>query len=147
VKVFSSEDTIALVGSRVVHADCRRPHELSAEERVLLFRYCWSHTAAQCVACRESFRQQELASDLLNNRTHLCPRCHVELVESLRAHLYTCAMLPADVRRRAREARDSANRLVKRSHELADRADVLMREAEVALAALRDAMHLALSRA
>jgi len=42
-------------------------------------------------------------------------------------------MLPGEVRRRAREARAAAQRLVKNSHQLSDRADVLMREAEAGL--------------
>jgi hypothetical protein len=49
-------------------------------------------------------------------------------------------MLPGEVRRRAREARAAAQRLVKNSHQLSDRADVLMREAEAAIAALRETM-------
>jgi hypothetical protein len=49
-------------------------------------------------------------------------------------------MLPEEVRRRAREARDAAQRLVEESHQEADRADGLMREAEVAIAALRETM-------
>jgi hypothetical protein len=49
-------------------------------------------------------------------------------------------MLPAEVRRRAQEVRDEAQRLVKESRQSRDWADMLMREAEVALAALRDAM-------
>jgi len=48
-------------------------------------------------------------------------------------------MLPAAVRQRAREVREAAQRLVKRSRELGDRADVLMRELEVALRTLREA--------
>jgi len=40
---------------------------------------------------------------------------------------------------RAREARETAHRLVKQSQELADCADVLMRELEVTLRALREA--------
>ena len=47
-------------------------------------------------------------------------------------------MLPAEMRQRAREARDAARRLVKHSGELQDNADVLMREAEAAVAALRE---------
>jgi len=46
-------------------------------------------------------------------------------------------MLPAEVRRRAAVARDSARILVKRSLELRDAADVAMREAEAALYELR----------
>jgi hypothetical protein len=49
-------------------------------------------------------------------------------------------MLPEVVRRRAREARDAAWRLIKRSHELSDHSDVLMREAEAAIFALRETM-------
>jgi hypothetical protein len=49
-------------------------------------------------------------------------------------------MLPAEVRQRAREARDAARRLVKYGSELRDHADVLMREAEAAVAALRETM-------
>jgi hypothetical protein len=49
-------------------------------------------------------------------------------------------MLPAKVRRRAQEVRDSAHRLVKESSQLHDQADVLMREAEAAIEALRETM-------
>ena len=48
-------------------------------------------------------------------------------------------MLPVAVRHRAREAREIAQRLVSRRRELGDCADVLMRELEVALRALREA--------
>jgi len=49
-------------------------------------------------------------------------------------------MLPVAVRRRAQAAREAAQRLVKQSHQLSDAADVLLREAEAALYALRDTM-------
>jgi hypothetical protein len=49
-------------------------------------------------------------------------------------------MLPAAVRRRAQAAREAARTLVKQSHQLSDAADVLLREAEAALHALRAAM-------
>ena len=54
-------------------------------------------------------------------------------------------MLPVEVRRRAHAARE--RRLVKESHELSDAADVLLREAEAALHALRDTMRKAPTRA
>jgi len=60
------------------------------------------------------------------------------LTASVREHLYQCALLPEDVRRVARKARDTARILVKESRELKDNADVLMREAEAAVAALRE---------
>jgi galactokinase len=58
----------------------------------------------------------------------------------MRGHIYSCAMVPEEVRRRAREARDAARKLVKQTHQLSDVADVLMREAEAAITALRETM-------
>ena len=124
---------------QAVHADCRRPRELSPEERELLFRYCFDHAVAQCASCSQDFRQTELGSDLLGSRTNLCPRCRGDLTERLREHLYSCAMLPGEVRRRAREARAAARRLVLGS-QFPDQADVLMGEAQAAFAALREVM-------
>jgi len=49
-------------------------------------------------------------------------------------------MLPELLRLRAQEARDAARKLVKESGQLRDRADVLMHEAEAAIAALRETM-------
>jgi len=49
-------------------------------------------------------------------------------------------MLPEEVRLKAQEVRDAARRLAKHSSELRERADVLMREAEAAVAALRETM-------
>jgi hypothetical protein len=57
----------------------------------------------------------------------------------LREHLYTCLMLPGEVRRKAREARAAVRKFVKESL-LSDQADVLMPEAEAAIAALRETM-------
>ena len=105
----------------------------------LLFKYCFDHAVAECASCSQDFRQQELASDLLGYRTNLCPRCRMDLTERLREHLYDCSMLPGEVRWRAREARAAARRLVKES-QVSDQADVLMREAEAAIAALRETM-------
>ena len=135
-----SDDTIAVDGDQVFHADCRRPQALSHEERVLLLRYCWDHPVAGCLTCARGLRQQQLASDVLGLKTHLCAYGHTDLTENVRAHIYECTVLPVEVRLRARAARDAARRLVKQSSELTDRADVLMREAEAAIAALRDTM-------
>ena len=49
-------------------------------------------------------------------------------------------MLPADVRQRAREAREAAQQLIKRSQEIASRADLLMREAEAAVSAAQSTL-------
>jgi len=141
LQVISPDDSVRVRGRRVVHLDCQRPRHLTREERVLLFRYCWGHAVAKCPSCAQSLiRRQELASGLLDDRTHVCPRCRTDLTDSIRSHLYGCAMLPAEIRQRAQEARDAASRLVKKSQQLTDRADVLMREAEAAVAALRETM-------
>lgn len=140
LQAISPDDTVQFRGDRLVHLDCQRPRDLSREERILLFRYCWGHAVAKCPACDQRFRQHQLGADLLGHRSHLCPRCRTDLTESLRSHLYACAMLPEEVRLRAHEVRDAARRLTKHSSQLRDHADVLMREAEAAIAALRETM-------
>ncbi len=138
-RTIAPEDTFIVSDDHLTHLDCRRPQALSPEERGLLFRYCWDQAAAECARCAKSYRMTELASDLFSGKELLCPQCRADLIGSVRAHLYGCAMLPATVRHRARETREAALRLVKRSRELFDRADLLMRELEVALRALREA--------
>src|SRR5262249_42557416 len=127
--------------------DCRRPRVLSAEERSLAFRYCHDHEVAECSTCTRRFRLRELVSrDQFGVRLYACPRCRTDLTDRIRAHLYGCAMLPSDVRRRAQVARDAARSLVKRSLELRDAADVTMREAEAAIQALRETLRKAPTR-
>ena len=87
---------------------------------------------------------ERLTADLLSGRTHLCPRCRRDLTEMVRSHLYGCGTLPAEVRRRAQTLRDAAQHLVKESRRLRDQADVLIREAEVALDESRRALWAAL---
>ncbi len=139
-RVVTSDDTLAFDGNQIAHLDCQRPRKLSHEERVLLFRYCFGHAVAQCVACGCNVRQHEFVTDLLAHRTHLCPRCRVDLTESVRAHLHGCAMLPDVVRQRAREVRDASRQLVKHSHQSVDRADELMREIDATRSADRAMM-------
>jgi hypothetical protein len=91
-------------------------------------------------------QRHELASGLLDKRTHACRRCGTDLTESIRHHLYGCAMLPAEVREQAQRVRDAARRLVKESHQLSDRAEVLTLEADGAVAALRETMELTARR-
>ena len=147
-------DTLTFDGNDILHLDCRRPRDLSHEERALLFTYCFDHVVAECATCAKSYRQLELGSDMIGNRSHLCPTCRQDLTETVRQHLYGCGMLPETVRARAREAREASQRLIKASQQVIDRTDVLMREAEarlteerqlmqnarVALADLREAM-------
>jgi RNase P subunit RPR2 len=101
-------------------------------------RFCSEHTVAECESCAKSYRITELASDPFSGGENICPQCRADLIGSVRAHLYNCSMLPGAVRQQSREARELAQRLVKRGRELADRADVLMRELEDALHALRE---------
>jgi hypothetical protein len=137
---ISMNDTIMFKGNQILHLYCRRPAQLTPEERVILFRFCWDHGVADCEECRRLYRQHELGWDVFGHGALLCPRCRVDLTANVRSHLYTCLLVPSDVRKRAREARETAARLVKQSHELSDRADVLIREAEVAISKLREAM-------
>ena len=135
-RVFSPEDTIERDRDRVVHVDCLLPRRLSREERVILFEYCWDHGVVECVPCSRIFRQEELLASLFGGGMDRCPKCRKDLTDGIRAHLYSCAMLPPTLRRRAKETREAARRLVKQSNQFCDQADVLRREAE----ALRDAL-------
>src|SRR5215813_3028520 len=137
-RMISPEDTIVFGSGRLGHLDCRRPRVLSAEEWALLFTYCGDHPVAECMRCTGKFHLREMTSrDPFGIRSYGCPFCHTDLTASIRTHLYACALLPAEVRRRAQEARDAARHLVKQSQQLRDNADVLIREAEAALHALR----------
>jgi len=140
-RVISQEDTFVFGSGRLGHLDCRRPRVLSAEEWALLFTYCQDHPAAECIRCQGKFHLREMASrDSFGIRSCGCPFCHTDLTASIRAHLYSCVMLPAEVRLRAHAAREAAHRLVKQSQQAQDRADRLMREVEAALQALRETM-------
>jgi len=126
-------DVIESSDGRLSHMDCKDPRMLTAEERALLFVYCSGHAAAYCLGCDLRFRMAELAADALGSGTNLCPRCRRDLTQSARAHLYSCAMLPAEIQRRAKEVREAAQNLVKESKQLRDTSDVLIREAEALL--------------
>ena len=138
LQLITPDDSVAFKGKNIVHLDCVRPRDLAPEERALLYEYCWGHVAAKCVACEQSFRLRELAADPSSDHVFVCPRCRADMTEGLRDHLYGCGTLPGEVRRRAQEVRDAARKLVKQGIELTDRADVLIREAEAAIAALRE---------
>jgi len=137
---IASHDTIAFDGARVVHLDCRRPCELNYEERAVLFKFCWEHAVVECAGCRRSFRQHELGADLFAHRSHLCPCCRLDLTSNIREHLLGCALVPTEVRWRAEDVRAAARRLLKQRHQLPEEADALKRQADLAMAALRDAI-------
>ena len=129
------------------HVDCKQPKVLTPEERALVFVYCTGHVVAQCLVCDVSFRYNELAADILGgSRANMCPRCRRDLTEAVRAHLFRCAMLPSEVRRRAQAVREAAQHLVKESQQLRDRSDVLIREAEATLFERQRALREAMSR-
>ena len=150
VKCFKCSEPLAVTDviessdGHLSHVDCKRPQTLTAEERALLFTYCSGHSAAYCLGRDLRFRLAELAADVLGGRTNLCPRCRKDLTPSARAHLFSCAIAPAEVRLRAQAVREAAQQLVKQSQQARDRSDVLIREAEAALfegqRALREAM-------
>ena len=139
-RTITPGDTIVFGAGGPSHWDCQRPRVLSAEERALLFAYCLGHPVGKCIACISDFKLAELVSDVLGGRMHLCPRCRRDLTESVRAHLYDCVTLPKGVRRSAQAMREAAQRLVKGSRHLRDTSEVLQREAEAALHALRETM-------
>ncbi len=139
-------DVVESCAGRLAHADCKRPQGLTAEERALLFVYCFGHAVAHCVGCDIRFRLAQLAADTLGSRADLCPQCRRDLTESVRGHLYGCAMLPAEVRRRAQEVRDAARHLVREGQILRERSDVLIREAEAVLFERQRALREAMSR-
>jgi hypothetical protein len=126
-------DVIESSGGRLSHLDCARSRGLTPEERALLFVYCSDHFVADCLSCFMSFRMNELAADPLGARTNMCPRCRKDLTDNVRSHLFSCVELPFEIRERTREVREAAQILIKRSLELSDRSDVLMREAEAHL--------------
>jgi len=140
LQLITSDDSLAFEDHQILHLDCRRPRDLSPEERALLDRYCFDHAVAECSACGEDFRQEELACDHRGNRKHLCPRCRADLTERLREHLDGCPLVPGEVRRRAREARAAVRRLVKHGYERSGQRDARTREAKAAFAALRETM-------
>src|SRR4029453_4812041 len=132
-KAISSDDTFVLDSGRLSHLDCRRPHFLSPEERVVLFRFCSDHRVAECEQCAKGYRLSELASDLFSGREHLCPQSRADLIGSVRAHLYNCAILPAAVLQTVRVAREVAQRLVTRGREVSEVGDARMGGLEGAL--------------
>src|SRR5437899_2414743 len=94
-RTISPGDTLVFGYGRLGHLVCRRPRVLSAEERTLLFLYCRDHPVAECIRCAGKFHLREVASiDQFGIRSHGCPWCHTDLTDSIRAHLYGCAMLP-----------------------------------------------------
>ena len=139
-------DVIESSGGRLSHLDCARSRGLTPEERALLFVYCSAHCVADCLFCFMSFRMIELATDPLGGRTNMCPRCRKDLTENVRSHLFSCGELPSEIRERTREVREAAQILIKRSHELSDRSDILMREAEAHLFASQQALRAAMAR-
>src|SRR5262245_11423799 len=143
---IAPSDIIEPSDGRLSHIDCKNPSMLTAEERALLFVYCFGHAVAYCLDCDLRFRMTELAVNASGSRTNLCPRCRRDLTRSARAHLYNCAMLPAEIRRRAQEVREAAQHLVKESQQLRDRSDILIREAEAALFERQRVLREAMSR-
>ena len=140
-------DVIEVLAGHLAHLDCKRAQGLTPEERSVLFVFCSSHPVAHCLPCAQRYRFTELAADILGGgRTNLCPRCRRDLTESVRAHVFSCVQLPSELRQRAQNVRDAAQILIKRSQELSDRSDVLIREAEAHLLERQRALRAAMAR-
>jgi hypothetical protein len=140
-------DVVESNDGRLSHIDCQRPNTLTPEERALIYLYCLDHVVAQCPICEVGFRFTDFDADIFGrSRLNLCPWCRQDLTEAVRAHFSRCAMLPAEVRRKAGEVREAAQRLVKESQQLRDNADVLIRETEAVLFARQRALRMAMSR-
>jgi hypothetical protein len=138
-------DVIESSAGRLAHLDCARAQGLTPEERTLLFVYCSGHHVAKCLPCGLQFEMMQLAADPLGGRTNLCPRCRMDLTASVRAHLFSCSVLPAEIQRRTQEVREAAQILVKRSQQLVDTSDVLIREAEAHLLERQQALRRAMA--
>ena len=136
LQVISPHDTVESDGYRLAHVNCSGPRCLSPEESVFLYVYCWDHYVAECAACARSFRQPELIAEPFSAGTYFCLHCRRDLTESVRAHVLACSIIPEELRQRVRGKREAAQRLLKQSRQLVDRADVLMREIEAARADL-----------
>ncbi len=65
---------------------------LTPRERALVFRACWHHPIAKCGRCGASFRSTELAADPFCGLSNLCPSCRIDLTDSIRQHLISCAV-------------------------------------------------------
>jgi hypothetical protein len=140
-------DAIKSSDGHLSHVDCKRPQVLTPEERALLFVYCSNHVVTYCVLCNMKYRFTELGADVYgSSRTNMCPRCRTDLTEQVRAHLFRCAMLPSEVRLKAKAVREAAHQLVKQSQQARDRSDVLIREAEALLFERQRALREAMSR-
>ena len=135
-----------VVQGPLVALGLRAVKSLTPEERALLFVYCSEHVVARCLSCDISYRYPELAADLFDGRTNLCPRCRVDLTENVRGHLFSCVTLPSEIRQRTQDVRDAAQRLIKQSQQAIDQSDVLIREKEALLHERQQALRAAMAR-
>jgi hypothetical protein len=113
---------------------------LNAEERAILLTYCSDHQVAKCIACTGDFKLSDLAVDALGGPARLCPWCRRDLTDSIRTHIYGCALLPEEIRRRGELAREAGQRLLSESDYLSDTALVLMRKSAAAQQAFRETL-------
>ena len=78
----------------------------------------------------------ELAADLFQGLSHLCPRCRIDLTEAAREHLLSCAAATALAAQRAcadaQVIRETAADLRKEAQRLRDAAGAARAESEAA---------------
>jgi hypothetical protein len=114
---------------------------LGLDERAALLVHCHDHPVAVCPGCSAALQASEIGNDLILGSSDFCPRCRADLSAVLRKHLTECTWMRVqrrEVRDRAQELREAARETSKASRQLRDRADVLLREAEVAQQESRD---------
>jgi hypothetical protein len=87
---------------------------LGREERLALICYCSDHAVAECSRCRRTYREIDLVTDYPRGGTHLCSAVTLTCPKA-RGSTSTPAMLPEEVRKRARASREAARNLVKQS--------------------------------
>jgi hypothetical protein len=107
---------------------------LTLSERVALVVQCSDHPFAACPECSETVTFAGVTTDALRGDDDFCRACRTDLTAILRKHLAECTWIRVQVRQmreRAQETCANAEAVSKISAELRDRADLLMREAEV----------------
>ena len=64
-RILSPDDVVESDGVGVAHVDCRRPRDLTHEERSLLYGYCWAHPGgpgygSACGVCDQALANHQL---------------------------------------------------------------------------------------
>jgi hypothetical protein len=115
----STGETVRVLINRCAHRGARVCEaSTSSADTGRASVYCSNHVVTYCVLCDRKYRFTELAADVFGScRTNVCPRCRTDLTEQVSDHLFRCAMLPSEVRLRAKTAREAAQQLMKEAQQ------------------------------